>query len=326
MDSGKYPVTLYAIYTGDDRDRWNEYVSLQFDFESDAVNVVHLSDFELNSDYQRKYGVLQTPMMFLVNPQGVIVGRHLDSHALMIMLEDIFKEVEMEYGSEESESMFDGLLAGLAAEGDGGELTYGNLREVADYIAARTLHQGDTLMFKQLSGDYLYYLAPKSGERFKQGLEYLIDEYIVSRGDVWRTADDSLKIIGLAEFSQELMSKAEVGTRIADLKVPGQLMKDGDSCEGEFRLRKLKGKRNIIIFYTEGCGVCDAEKKAAAALLASAEEKIKVLTINVDEVLSGSGSLSASLFDSFDLSTLPMILETDRKGIITRRYISLIGK
>jgi hypothetical protein len=45
--------------------------------------------------------------------------------------------------------------------------------------------------------------------------------------------------------------------------------------------------------------------------------------VNVDEVLHTDPSLASSLFDSFDLSALPYLVETDRKGTILRRYLSL---
>ena len=75
------------------------------------------------------------------------------------------------------------------------------------------------------------------------------------------------------------------------------------------------------MFVTDGCHVCAEEKEAARALAAS-DKTVKVLMINVDEILSSDPDLAARLFDSFDLSTLPFILQTDRKGVVERRYIS----
>ena len=99
-------------------------------------------------------------------------------------------------------------------------------------------------------------------------------------------------------------------------------------------LPKLKGERNIIIFYTEGCEICKAEKQAAREVLAQAQStdkavaksarKINVLMVNVDRIMASQPDLAARLFDSFDLSTLPFIITTDRKGIIQHRYYSLL--
>ena len=99
------------------------------------------------------------------------------------------------------------------------------------------------------------------------------------------------------------------------------LLAKGKEKSGMFRLRKLGAETNYLMFVTEGCHVCAAEKEAAR-VLTSQNKKAKILIINIDEVLSANPSLAGRLFDSFDLSSLPFILETDKKGRITRRYMS----
>jgi hypothetical protein len=86
-------------------------------------------------------------------------------------------------------------------------------------------------------------------------------------------------------------------------------------------LDKVRGKRNIIIFYTEGCEVCAAEKQAALRLLE--DRKTRVLMVNVDDIMETDPSLASKLMDSFDLSALPFIIQTDSRGTIHRRYLSL---
>ena len=58
-----YPIDFYAVYAGDNKEQWKEYQDSKFNFES--VTVTHLWDPEIDSDFQRKYGVLQTPRMLL---------------------------------------------------------------------------------------------------------------------------------------------------------------------------------------------------------------------------------------------------------------------
>ena len=307
-----YPVDFYAFYVGDNREQWQRYVQDNFGFS--GLQIKHLWDPELDSDFQRKYGVLQTPRMFLVAPDGTIMGRGLDTHALKQMLESIFAERTLEYGSRESEELLDGLLGEVPSRNE--------IIEVARLFQNATLDKGDEQMFKQLIGDYLYYLAPKTGEEFKEGLACVLDEYILGRDDVWTTVDDSLKVVGFAEIMNDLLSKAAPGTRIPSIKVEGEYMKGSRSSASKMNLRKLRGKKNIIIFHTEGCHICESEIKTARELAAS-NEKVRVFLVNVDNVLASDPALSSQLFDAFDLSTLPFILQTDKKGNIIRRYISL---
>ncbi len=306
-----FPIDFYAVYAGDDRDAWEAYAKEKLN----ADGIVHLWDPGLESDFQRKYGVLQTPRMFLVNPEGVIIGRGLDMQALSQMLHGIFDIPELEYGSDESSKLFDGIFEGDTAKDD--------VIRIADYIEESTLGQGNTMMFRQLTGDMLYWISNRREEVFKEGAGYLIDSKILSRPEIWKTADDSLKVIGLARFMDGLLSKAEPGTMIADLKIPGERLKSVRSRVGDFRLGKLRGRRNVIVFYTEGCGNCDAEK-AAARELVSSERGTCVFLVNVDEILASCPDLADQLFEAFDLSALPFIVETNRKGIILRRYMTLL--
>lgn len=316
LETEDFPVDLVAVYASDKRDAWERYVRESLSIESDRTRVCHLWDPELDSDFQRKYGIIQTPRMFLVSPDGTILGRGLDVQALSVMLHGIFDEVELDYGTEESAALFDGIFMEE-------NITRKDISDVADHIAESTLAEGDTVMFRQMTGDLLYWLASRRGEGAKEGTDYLIDTYILGRSDIWKTQDDSLKVVGFAEMTDDLLSLAAPGTKIADMKLPSIRYASGKEKAGNFRLAKLKGDPGIIIFYTEGCHVCDAEKAAAKEFLKT-HPQARVLMVNVDEIISSSPALADRLFRSFDLSTLPFIIQTDRKGLIMRRYISLV--
>ena len=334
-----YPVDMYAVYVGDDRTKWKEYSAGEFPSSTLNFKVQHLWDPDLSSDFQRKYGVTKTPRMFLVNPDGIIIGRGLDAPALEIMLDGIYAPKEMVYGTRESEELFDGIFAAY-----GGKPSEGAVKGIADYVHDRALMAGDVQMFKQLAGDYLYYLSTHRGEGFKEGMRYHIDKNILSQPEVWTSEDDSLKVVGFAQMMSELLSKALPGTKIPSVKVPGELYtwrqvrkqsgKDIAPKTVSRWLDKLKGDENMIIFYTEGCEICTAEKAAALELLSRAsdpslskDERTKymnqnVFMVNVDALMKDNPSLATRLMDLFDLSSLPYIISTDSDGIILRRYLS----
>lgn len=311
-----FPVDFIAVYAAGDRDSWKRYVDEQLSFNTSRTGISHLWDPEISSDFQRKYGVIQTPRMFLIAPDGTILGRGLDAQALSQMLHLVFDEVELEYGSDESVALYDGIFGDAAPSSD-------DVIGIADHIQSSTLEKGDTLMYRQMMGDYLYYLTLQKGEGFKEGLYGLIGNKIFSRGDVWKSSDDSLKVVGMAQMYEDLLSKNRCDTKISDMKLPGMLISKGKEKSGRYSLRKLRGERNYIMFVTDGCHVCAAEKEAARELAAS-DRTAKVFMVNVDEVLSSDPSLASRMFDSFDLSVLPFILQTDRKGIVQRRYITFL--
>jgi hypothetical protein len=288
-------------------------VAEQLCLDATKTRVRHLWDPGLNSDFQRKYGVIQTPRMFLIAPDGTILGRGLDARALAQLLRPVFEEVELEYGNDESIDLYDGLFGSA-------DVSAKEVDDVSNYIEANTLAKGDTLMFRQMTGDLMYYLSLQRGEGYKEGMDRLIKEKILSRPDVWKTPDDSLKVVGMAQMYDDLLSKSTPGKRLPDLKLPGTLLTSKKTRTGEFRLRGLRGEQNYIMFVTDGCSVCAEQKEAARSLVAE-NTKAKVLIINVDDVITSNPSLSVALFDAFDLSTLPFILNTGKKSRIYRRYM-----
>ena len=331
IENKDYPVEYYAIYAGDNYQSWTSYIAQSLS-PSSSTEIIHLWDPQLTSDFQRKYGVQQTPRMLLVDPDGIIIGRGLDVKALETLLDEVFAVRTLEYGSQESEALFDGIFAASA-----GKPSQAEVKGIADYISDRTMLMGDTLMFKQLAGDYLYYLAMRSGEGIKEGLWYHISKNILSRSDVWTSSDDSLKVVGFAQIMNDLLSKAAPGSRVPSVKVPAERHTSGKVKNVKVRLDRLKAEQNIVIFYTEGCEVCVEQKAAAMKMIADdsgpskksqrmggSRAGISVLMVNVDEIMRNNPDLSAKLMNAFDLSALPYIMITDAKGKVLRRYVSLL--
>lgn len=325
FENHSYPVTLYAIYIGSDKDAWQRYVSERLDFDISPGKTVHLWDPDLTGNIGYGYGVFQTPKIFLVAPDGAIVGRKLDTPALEQLLNVNLPQKEHDYGSDASSELYDKVFSPMADS-----MTYSTVSEIAGYIEKSTLGGGDTLLFKQMTGDLLYYVTNRREEAFRNGTETFVDKYILSRGDIWHTKDDSLKIIGLASMLKGLASLAPAGGSLPDIEVHGTLKTSrmtGDRApkvrSGEFRLSKIRGKgRAIIIFHTEGCKICEHEISEADKLLRT-EKGLKVLEINMDELFSSYPSEADSMMRHFDLSSLPFIIELDSKGRVARKYISL---
>ena len=47
--------------------------------------------------------------------------------------------------------------------------------------------------------------------------------------------------------------------------------------------------------------------------------------VNADRIMRDDPALASRLLDTFDLSSLPYIIETDSKGYVIRRYLSLLS-
>ena len=318
LDQGDYPVDFYAIYVGDNRAEWEKYTTDHLYISAPRTNAVHLWDAGMDSDFQRKYGVLQTPRLFLVGPGRQIIGRGLDARALDMMLKDAFSEKTLVYGTEVSARMYDSLFGKI-----GNNPKSEDVKEIADYIASSTLGKADTVMFRQMTGDLLYYLTSQFKGPYKEGLYYLIGNYILSKPDVWRTQDDSLKVVGMAQAMDQLLSKTQIGSQIPSVTVPVTIRTHKSEKSKIVSLNKLKKKRNIIMFYLPGCSTCKEEMAAAEQILNTEKSKVALVLINMDEVYNDR-ELSEKLLDLFDLSIIPNIIITDKSSKIIDRYVSLL--
>ena len=300
LNSKDYPVDVYAFCTGENPDEWQDWRDNRFNLRAEATRVIHVWDPEVYSDYQKKYGVLQTPRMFLLDRSGRIVGRGMDSDALEQILDILISREDYTYGGESSGALFDNLFSAY-----GEDFKPEDILETAGMLEQRTLGRGDTLMFKHLEGDLLYYLVPKRDYVHMKGAKSLIDSYILGRPEIWNTEDDTLKVVGLARMMDELLSRTPEGTRIPKMS----------SIKGWNRFRRKGG---YLLFHTEGCPVCAQEVEAAKI------SGLRYFEVNMDALSESDPVAARKLLDTFDLSGLPFIMETGRRGLVKRKYVSLL--
>ncbi|MBR4757105.1 MAG: redoxin domain-containing protein [Bacteroidales bacterium] len=298
LDDKEYPVTVFAIYVGTSEARWKEWREKSFVLETEETAVVHLWDPDSSADLQFKYGVVQTPRMFLVDSDGVIIGRGLDTDSLVQLLDAVLDDHGYSFGSEASSAFFDRLFATY-----GRELKADDVSEVAGMLEQRTLALGDTLSFKQMEGDLLYWLVSKRVEPLREGSQSFINDYILSRPEIWNTGDDTLMVVGMARMMEGLLSKSPVGSRIPRMGIKGW--------------NRFRRKGGLVFFHAEGCSVCEGQMATADSL------GLDYFSVNMDALEEESPRKARKLLDTFDLSALPFIMEIDKGGIVRRRYLSL---
>ena len=310
---GKYPVSVYAVYIGQDESSWEEY---RADFE--GVTHLRMSD---ETDWQRLYGVLQTPRMFLVSPSGEILGRGLDTPALQLLLNRELSADQFVYGETSQMAALDQLFA---AYGD--TLKVSDVMDVADYMAARTFGEGNMDAFKQNMGDVLYYLSSRKTEVFRAAAVPFVEKYI-HLPDVWNTPEDQAQVVSLGDLLLNLCSRTPVDAPVPDLKLPGVLRRKPclfvpASRSGEFALRKLKGSPAYVVFYSPDCSSC-RDMLAAVERVVQENRRARVLLVDMDTLMTDAPELGQQLLDTVDLSGLPMVLELDKKGVVRHKYVDL---
>ena len=315
VQEAAFPVTVYAVYTGSDTDAWEKY-------RSDFQGVVHLSDPEITSDWQRLYGVLQTPRLFLIGPDGKILGRGLDTPALNILLNKELGTGKFIYGEESQMESFRQLFSVY-----GDTLKAKDVTAVADYMAARTTSEGNEAAFKQLFGDFLYYLSSQKREAYRDAVIPFVEKYIAGLPDIWNTEEDKAQVVSLGEMLSELAARTPVGSQIPDLNVRGELRQRPclfrpASRSGVFPLRKLKGKPTYLVFFTGGCSACQETLEAVDRVIRE-NRRAKILLIDMDALMNDYYDEARVLLDTFDLAGFPFIMELDKNGTVVHKYVEL---
>ena len=314
IEENAFPITVYAIYTGTDAAAWEAY-------RPALGGMVHLWDPSLESDWQRLYGVLQTPKMYLVDPSGIIRGRGLDTPALRLLLNRELGKEDYVYGEESQMARLEQLFVPY-----GDTLKVSDVMDVADYLAARTFGEGNLTSFKQVMGDFLYFLSSRKTEVFRDAAAPFVQTYI-QVPDIWTTQADQAQVVSLGQLLMELSSRTPVGSEVPDLQVYGTLRQRPcllrrDGREGLYSLRKLKGKPTYLLFYSHGCSACQETLDAVDRIVRS-QSKTRILLVDMDALFTDQPGLAQTLLDSFDLSALPMALELNPDGQVLHRYVDL---
>lgn len=304
------PLEFYAVYTGAFEEQWKDFLETRWDFDTPYVRVHHAWDPELDSNFQMLYGVLQTPQMLLIDDDGTIVGRSLDTEALAKLLPTVLPQA-YEYGSDTS--LFETLFSGEGTSA-------ANILEMAQYIKDQALSRQDSTLCRHMLGDMLYYLMDTPGEEYKLALGTFIKLYIDSDPDLWSDPADIKRVVHPAAVCKDLLDRVPVSSKLPRMKVRGVLLKDGGPVDlsdvRTYRLRCLRGRPSYILFHSPGCSTCDAELEAVRSVF-DAAPGARVLLVNPAEN-------GVELLDAFDLSVLPFALEADRRGTVVRKYISFL--
>ena len=312
LKESSFPLKAVAVYVGSDAEAWARYRENSLP----VPGMIHLWDPEVESDFQRKYGVLQTPRMFLIGPDGTVLGRGLDTPALRMLTEQLSGKEGYVYGTQEGTALYEKVFAGY-----GDDLKPEDVLDVAAYVAERTYGEGDTDSYRHMEGDLLYWLSSQTGEVYKEGTRLFIDKYILNEPGLWNRDEDVSQVMSMALMMKELLARTPVGSTVPDLKVHGTLLRKPclfrkGSKDGVFSLRKA----DYLVFYTKGCGRCEETLAAARSL---ADNKAKVLLVNMDTLLENHPEEARQLLDGFDLSGLPYVMQLGPGGVVQHKYLEL---
>ena len=310
---GESEVALFAIYTQSERAQWESYVAANFaELDNDKVTVMHLWDPELESDFQMKYGVLTTPAMFMLDSENTIVGRKLDSGALMKLL-----GIRDDYRTSLIKLM-DTVTQELGA----------NEQSAMELVSALYLRSnGDVAQFRNNVYEIFKYYRSIPLRDAQLGAKRIAENFIIPMEDVWAP-----ETVAEVRWNLEKMALNEPGERATDEK----LINKRGACR-----KMLAGKSpyTVLFFNIAHCNDCRqyaAGLEEAAPLLKS--RKVQVVSVYLSQdrdywlgeikqhkkwkhlTDKGPGS---NLREDYDLAVVPRLYLLDKNKNVIAKDISV---
>ena len=311
---GQAPLALYAVYTQSDRTAWAKYAISNFgSIENPKVQVFNLWDPEGTSEFYKKYSVLTTPSLLLLDADNRIIGRKLDAAALATLLEQ-----EKSFSS----SLYD-LLDGVR---DNIGLDTESIADVCSAFSSR-IGDDDDLYRDTYLGIYNYLRSQNSYEAL-QSAAFVAKEYIVGRPGLW--SEEMLATIGEALYRFNLNP---LGEKAADV-----LLKD--RCGRDRMLLSYSGKKYAVLFFNlvscEECAQWKKELRDMKKLLKQSGARVASVYVGPDkeEWLKATGGCKCNwldlraewpdseLYSKYDVSIAPRIYLLDADGIVIAKDIT----
>lgn len=234
--AGEQPLTLYAVYTQSDRDTWARYAISHFaKIDNPKVRVFNLWDPEGESEFHKKYSVLTTPALFLLDADNRIIGRKLDASALGELL-----------GQRES---FDASLYSLMDNvRDNLGLDTLTVTDVCDAFAARIGNDMD--LYRSTFYAIYNYLRSQNDSDAAGSAALVGQKYIIDRPDIW--SPEFTVLVTEAVHNYRLNP---VGTQATDVALRTR-------CGCKTKMLAKPGKNYTVLFFNLiSCSDCSAWKQ-----------------------------------------------------------------
>lgn len=322
--------SVYMIYTQDDRDRWMEYIRraiAPFSLPSN-VKVTHLWDPDMTSGFVTKYGVVSTPKLFLLDRNGVIIGRDLTPTALGQVVE--VQESQLN----PTERIFEQIFSPLANTSDTTLIT----KEIDAFFQDS---KDNPEFFHELFYTLYQYLKTSTSYPLQQGAAYLANKYIASMPEMWETVtftnvgethgsviradfDSPSDFIDQIALAVLMFYRNPLGKPVTDLEL--RTLKNK-----KFHIYDVQAKYTVLYFYSLDCALCRAVTKELVKMCGQYDPSdvhfIAVYT-GTDKAWkksvkdNGAGwtdlwdrKRTSGMFDKYDLLDVPAIylLDQDKK-------------
>ena len=317
--SDKLPAILAqfnAIYTGSEMNRWIEHTAKVF---PDSLSRTNLFDPEMSSGFVTRYGVISTPLTYVIDEDGFIIGKNIKAMDIPNLIDENIQT------RESVKAYIEDIYQAASPQ------TY----EEATYFSDRMIEQaeGDGSLFRIIVTDLFNRFRSSDNYDFAETADYIARKYILEMPGRWRP-----EFVEIIRSSSEKFNQNKLGNKAADL-----LLKDKDGQEtllSDLPKRYEDRYDNIVLyFFTPDCKICTAttleivdaasrtENTLFAFIYAGADygSFLKYLTpelMRENIVLLENCDDSGEMFGKYDLTFVPAIYLLEKDMTIIAKDIT----
>lgn len=329
--------TVYMIYTQDDQDKWMTYIqrAIQPFTVPDNVKLIHLWDPDMTSDFVNKYGVISTPKLFLLDRNGVIIGRDLTPVALSQVVDVHESQLNP------TEMIFEQIFAPLANSADTTQV----IKEIDTFFEDS---KDNPEFFHELFYTLYQYLKTSTGYTLQQGAAYLANKYIAGMPEMWETVTftntgETRGSVIRADFSSPadfidqtalavlMFYRNPLDRPVTDLELRTPKNK-------KFHIYDVTARYTVLYFYNTDCALCrgvtrdlakmyaeyDREDMEIVAVYTGSDNKWKnyIKENNPGWINLWDRKRESGMFDKYDLMDVPAIYLLDEDKITLAKDIN----
>ena len=322
--------TVYMIYTQDDREKWLDYMAkviMAFALP-DNVQLVNLWDPEMSSDFVTKYGVISTPKLFVLDRNGIIIGRELTPSALAQVVE--LNESKLT----PTETLLEQIFMPMANTADTTEL-------VGTIDTFFEDSKDNPEFFHEIFYTMYQYLKSSPSYTLQRGAAYLANKYIAGMPELWQTVEFTDKgetrgNVIRADYSsvKEFLDQTALAVLMfyrnpLDRPVSDLLLRTPKNKE--MSIYSIDAEYAVLYFYDMNCALCHSVSEEMNKIQKQyADSGVKVVAIYTGTdnkwkkyikdndfawISLWDRKRQSGMFDKYDLMDVPAIYLLDKDKI-----------
>lgn len=251
-------LSVYAVCTNNNKENIQDFIDKHFLLYNPFINWVNVYDPNMESNFPLLYGVISTPKMFVLDRYKTIVARNLNVKTLNTFLE--LKNREKEQTTNAISKIFNPIADDLD-----------EIKREIDRFYNRAIDTEG--IFNTIFIELFEFMAQSQYYNLNLGAEYLGNEYILNKEELWR---EDLIFYNSVKEALDRFSINKLGTICNDIELE-------DISGAPLLLHNINNKYKILYFYRDNCHSCTAITPLIYNIYNNFKKKIdiEVVAINI---------------------------------------------